>query len=79
LYKRGEYNRALKYLLDAFKLNPDIFCIHYHLGATYAALNEFENAIFHFKKQIKRNSNDRDGLAAAKDLRIIVEKSIVKS
>ena len=75
LYKKGEYQRALKYLSDAFRINPDIFCIHYHLGASYAALNDFENAMFHFLKQIKRNPNDRDGIAAAKSLREIMEKS----
>ena len=79
LYHKGEYNRALKYLLAAFKKSPDMFCVHYHLGKTYAALDNFENAIFHFKKQIEKNPNDRDGLNAADDLRKIIQKSKTES
>ena len=45
-------------------MNPDIYCIHLHLGSTYLALGEVDNAILHFQKQVQLNPTDRFGLKA---------------
>lgn len=43
---------ALEALLSALQLNPLIYCVHYHLGAVYAALGQLDKAQEHLQKQI---------------------------
>lgn len=65
---------ALKHLQKAYALNPNIFCINYHLGATYLQLGQTEKARYHLMKQIARNSQDREGLKSAEILKLIPPK-----
>ncbi len=50
---------AIVYFKKAFELDPQIFCIHYHLGITYYALGKLEESLHHLRKQIDFNTEDR--------------------
>jgi tetratricopeptide (TPR) repeat protein len=70
LFKMNKPAEAVKYLEKALSKAPDIFCIHYHLGASYLALGEYELSLRHLKKQIARNPTNRYGLKSKE----IIEK-----
>lgn len=53
LYRGGRYGEALDYLLRAFAAEPDMVCIHYHLGAVYHALGRPESARTHLLRQLE--------------------------
>lgn len=59
LYRNGQYEEALEVLLKAYAGNPDIFCIHYHLGAVYHALGREAEASEHLSLQIARSTDTR--------------------
>ena len=40
LHRAGRHGEAFRYLQRAYDGKPDMYCIHYHLGAVYAALAE---------------------------------------
>ena len=52
LYRNGRYREALEFLQRAFQRDPDIYCIHYHLGAVYHALGEQDQAALHLRRQL---------------------------
>lgn len=54
LHHAGRSREALPILMDAFRKKPDMFCIHYHLGSAYLALNDREAAEAHFRSQLER-------------------------
>lgn len=68
LYLLGKYDRALELLKRAEKLDPGIYCIHYHLGMTRLALGDREKARFHLERQVLQNSDDRYGKLALEAL-----------
>ena len=47
---------------------PDMYCIHYHLGAVHAALAQREKAREHFLKQLE-HPNTREAALAQQALR----------
>lgn len=59
LYRNGRYAEALTALLKAYAGNPDIYCIHYHLGATYHALGRDAEAATHLTQQIETSQDAR--------------------
>lgn len=59
LYRNGRYAEALDALLKAYAGKPEMFCIHYHLGATYHALGRNTTAIEHLTQQIQRSQDAR--------------------
>lgn len=67
LHHAGRHTEALRYLLQAYEKNPSIFCIHYHLGATYRALGDRDKAVFHFSRQTER-SETREAVLAVRAL-----------
>jgi tetratricopeptide (TPR) repeat protein len=52
LLHAGRPHEALRVLLQAYERRPDMFCIHYHLGATYRALGRMDEARRHFRRQL---------------------------
>lgn len=63
LYRNRRHQEALDVLLRAYALKPDIFCIHYHLGASYHALGRDAEAVRHLRLQLTESD---DGRFAAK-------------
>lgn len=59
LYRNGRYTEALDALLKAYSGKPDIFCIHYHLGAVYHALGREAEAAEHLTQQLVRSQDPR--------------------
>jgi tetratricopeptide (TPR) repeat protein len=53
LHHAGRHHEALPLLREAFKQKPDMYCIHYHLGAVYESLNQSERAREHYNRQIE--------------------------
>ena len=54
LHHAGRSREALDPLLAAFAKNPQIYCIHYHLGEVYLALGRIAEAEAHFRAQLQR-------------------------
>ena len=69
LFLLGRYEEALVYVKKAYGLDHKIFCINYHLGQIYLAMNNFESAQYHLEKQVALNPDDRYGLLAEKVLK----------
>jgi len=67
LYKAGRYQEALEPLRKAYRKKPDMYCIHYHLGAVYLALARRAEAYEHLKQQVAL-PHVREGRMAARAL-----------
>lgn len=59
LYRNGRYKEAQEMLQQALARKPDIYCIHYHLGAVYHALQEDDQAIVHLRQQLAVSNEGR--------------------
>lgn len=64
-YKQGDYEKALKNLLKANELNPDMAAGHYHLGMVYLKQGNKTAAKEHLQKAINKKE-PFDGLTEAK-------------
>jgi tetratricopeptide (TPR) repeat protein len=64
LHHAGRSREALPYLQAAFERNPEMYCIHYHLGATYAALSQPDLAERHFRAQMALQETREARMAA---------------
>jgi tetratricopeptide (TPR) repeat protein len=58
LYEGGEDHEAKKYYLRLLRLNPDYPWIHNRLGLVYDCLQQYDIALEHHLKQLKRNPTD---------------------
>lgn len=67
LLHAGRPDEALRMLLQAYERKPQMFCIHYHLGAAYRALGRDEDARRHFRLQL-RLSGTREAAFARRAL-----------
>jgi tetratricopeptide (TPR) repeat protein len=54
LLHAGRTKEALAALQNAYAASPDMYCIHYHLGAAYLASGQHEKAKYHFERQIEK-------------------------
>jgi tetratricopeptide (TPR) repeat protein len=57
LHHAGRHPEALVYLLRAYDKKPRMFCIHYHLGTVYLAMDQTAKAAVHFRAQIDASPN----------------------
>jgi VanZ family protein len=74
LLHAGQASEALVYLQQAYAQKPDMYCIHYHLGAAYLAVGQRELAQFHFLRQRER-TDAREAALAIKALDAMGAKS----
>ena len=65
LHHAGRHEEALLRLQEAFRLRPDMYCIHYHLGAVYLSLAQPQLAQAHFCRQISFIGTREAGMASA--------------
>lgn len=65
-YKQGDYNKARDILLKVLELEPRAMLSEYHLGMTYARLNDSADAIAHLQKAVNAGVSF-DGIDIAKD------------
>ena len=65
LLHAGRTAESVTALERAYAASPDMFCIHYHLGAAYLASGRRDQARFHFEKQIAKPRTREAGLARA--------------
>lgn len=59
LYHLKRYDEALIVFNKAYQLNPEIYCIHYHLGMTYSSIGDIDLARVHFSRQIESDRSER--------------------
>lgn len=59
LLVNGHHDEALRRLLQAYTLDPGIYCIHYHLGMAYLRLGDVAGARREFEAQIASHSDER--------------------
>lgn len=59
LFLNGHYQQALGYLRASYQSDKKIYCINYHLGATYHALGMHSQAMYHLQAQLTMNNHDR--------------------
>jgi tetratricopeptide (TPR) repeat protein len=64
LHKAGRSLDALVPLNEALKKDPEMYCIHYHLGATYLDLGQHATARRHLEQQIAVLPGSREALLA---------------
>jgi Tfp pilus assembly protein PilF len=64
LHHAGRHADALDPLQQAYRKKPDIYCIHYHLGAVYLALARPAEASEHFRKQVALTGTREAALAS---------------
>jgi len=67
LHHVGRHEEALRSLQEAFRQRPDMYCIHYHLGAVYDSLQRSDLARDHYRRQMEL-SGTREAAMAAKAL-----------
>jgi hypothetical protein len=64
LYAAGRPSEALEVLKRAYEKSPEMYCIHYHLGATYLALGQRTSAEAHLRRQIGKPNTREAALAS---------------
>jgi tetratricopeptide (TPR) repeat protein len=65
LHKAGRSADAVAPLTEALRLNPRIYCIHYHLGAVYYDLGRHDLAREHLRQQVAEQPRTREARLAA--------------
>jgi len=75
LFMNKRYDQALAYLRSSYKSKAEGYCINYHLGAVYHALNMDRQAIKHLLAQIEVNDKDRFAEKSRRLLRLIRQSS----
>jgi tetratricopeptide (TPR) repeat protein len=65
-YKQGNYVKAKEILSKVLEIDPRALITHYHLGMTYAKLNDSTNAIDHLQKVVNAKGTF-DGMETAKE------------
>ncbi|MDD4913630.1 MAG: tetratricopeptide repeat protein [Methylococcales bacterium] len=65
-YKQGNYSKARDILSKVLEIEPRALLTHYHLGMTYAKLNDSANAIEHLQKVVN-GKGSFDGMDIAKE------------
>lgn len=68
LYRAGRGADALAPLQAALAAKPEIYCIHYHLGMVYLALNRREDAVHHLQQQVDLMPDTNEARLAADTL-----------
>ena len=63
LHRAGRSVEALTFLQQAYAASPNMFCIHYHLGAAYLASGDERRAIDHFRRQLEFRGTREAGFA----------------
>ncbi len=59
LHRNNRHQEGLEFLLKAYALAPDTYCIHYHLGAVYHALGQDAQAIVQLRQQLAIKAEGR--------------------
>jgi Tfp pilus assembly protein PilF/uncharacterized protein YfiM (DUF2279 family) len=53
LHHAGRTGEAIRMLEQAYAADPEMYCIHYHLGAAYMAAGRREQAEMHLRRQVE--------------------------
>jgi tetratricopeptide (TPR) repeat protein len=65
LHHAGNQAEALRLLEAAYRKNPEMFCINYHLGAVYLSLSRIAEAERHFRRQLDLTGTREASMAAS--------------
>jgi tetratricopeptide (TPR) repeat protein len=68
LYLTGQYNDSVQVLKKAKAINPNIFCINYHLAMAYLKINQIDKAKHFFFKQLALNENNEYAIRTRAEL-----------
>ncbi len=63
LQRAGRSEEALPFLLKAYAVKPDMYCIHYHLGKAYLDVGQMDKAEWHLRRQTELSGTREAGLA----------------
>jgi tetratricopeptide (TPR) repeat protein len=61
-YKKGEFEKAVKYLQKAVQIVPNDPIMLEHLGDAYLKLNDKTNALKYYKESLKNKEKDKEEL-----------------
>ena len=61
-YKKGQFDKALKYIKKAVELVPDDPIMLEHMGDVYQKLNDKPNALKFYQKSLKIKEKDKEAL-----------------
>lgn len=65
LHHAGRSAEALPFLERAYAEDPNMYCIHYHLGEAYLAVSDRARAEWHFRQQMRLEGTREAARAAA--------------
>jgi Tfp pilus assembly protein PilF len=68
-YKKGEFEKAIKYLTRAIELVPDDPIMLEHLGDAYLKVNDKANALKFYQKSLQKKETEKDKEALMKKIR----------
>jgi len=68
-YKKGEFEKAIKYLTRAIELVPDDPIMLEHLGDAYLKVNDKANALKFYQKSLQKKETEKDKEALKKKIR----------
>lgn len=71
LQKTGRSAEALVPLEQALAKDPQMYCIHYHLGAAYFSVGDVDSAVRHLRRQVESQPDTKEANMAAELLRQI--------
>jgi tetratricopeptide (TPR) repeat protein len=57
-FKKGDYRRAVAYLVEAVKKDQGSAKLWRNLGSAYALAEDYDNAVLCYERALKRNPND---------------------
>jgi tetratricopeptide (TPR) repeat protein len=67
-FKKGEFEKAIKYLTRAIELVPDDPIMLEHLGDAYLKVNDKANALKFYQKSLQKKEEDKDKEALQKKI-----------
>jgi len=60
LFEKGEYDKALKFYIQAVRLCPDLEMLHYNIALIHQKKGNYKKAISGFKQSLKLGSKNTD-------------------
>ena len=66
--KKGQNTEALKYMNDAYKVDPNNYSINFNMGSLYKKFKKYDEAIRFYEKSISLNKKFKEGFNAIGDI-----------
>lgn len=75
LHRAGRSKDAIAPLSEALRQDPQMYCIHYHLGAAYLGLGDLQAARRHLQRQVQEQPHTKEAERATALLQRLADRS----